>query len=275
MKLSIITINLNNAIGLRKTINSVINQTFSDFEYIIVDGGSTDNSVEIIKEFENKIAYWVSEPDTGIYNAMNKGIIKANGDYLQFLNSGDWLVNNSIIELFFHDSISCDLLYGNIIMVKPDGKLQINYGTGGAEITFLTFYFGFMIHSSSFIRRDLFSIYGLYDENLRIVSDWKFYLIAFGLNPSKIIYKNIEVSYYDLSGISVTQTELALLERKKVLSELIPYPILVDLKNVELELVRLSLIKKNIITSKIYQITQLSLVFLSRVINKMIMLYSK
>lgn len=79
MKLSIITINRNNAAGLRRTIESVVSQTYTDFEYIIIDGASTDGSVEVIKEYSDKITYWVSEPDTGIYNAMNKGILKAQG----------------------------------------------------------------------------------------------------------------------------------------------------------------------------------------------------
>jgi glycosyltransferase involved in cell wall biosynthesis len=89
MKLSVITINYNNAIGLRKTIESVVNQTFRDYEYIIIDGGSTDGSVDVIKEYADKIDYWVSEPDKGIYNAMNKGVAAAHGEYTNFLNSGD------------------------------------------------------------------------------------------------------------------------------------------------------------------------------------------
>ena len=87
MKLSIITINLNNAAGLRKTIQSVVNQTYIDFEYIIIDGFSSDGSIEVIKEYADRINYWVSEPDRGIYNAMNKGILKTSGEYIHFLNS--------------------------------------------------------------------------------------------------------------------------------------------------------------------------------------------
>ena len=82
MKLSVITINYNNRDGLKKTIESVVNQTYKDFEYIIIDGGSTDGSVEVLKEYSDKIDYWVSEPDKGIYNAMNKGIDIAKGEYV-------------------------------------------------------------------------------------------------------------------------------------------------------------------------------------------------
>src|SRR5438552_2810029 len=111
-QLSIITVNLNNAEGLEKTIQSVIRQQFSDYEYIIIDGASADGSVEVIKKFSDKISNWVSEKDSGIYNAMNKGIRLAAGNYLLFLNSGDTLCENSTARLFqpdlFDDIIYCD-----------------------------------------------------------------------------------------------------------------------------------------------------------------------
>ena len=111
MKYSIITINLNNSAGLRKTIESVVNQTFQDFEYIIIDGGSTDGSVDIIKEYSSRIDYWVSEPDRGIYNAMNKGIVQAHGDYINFMNSGDCFSKNTILEEIYAD-LSFDFVFG-------------------------------------------------------------------------------------------------------------------------------------------------------------------
>ena len=97
MKYSIITINYNNRDGLEMTINSVLEQTYKDFEYIIIDGGSTDGSLEVIKKHAAQIDYWVSEPDNGIYNAMNKGIRKATGDYLNFMNSGDTYHTSSVL----------------------------------------------------------------------------------------------------------------------------------------------------------------------------------
>ena len=98
MKYSIITINYNNRDGLEKTIQSVINQTCQDFEFIIIDGGSTDGSVDIIKKYNDRINYWVSEPDKGIYNAMNKGILQAHGEYLNFMNSGDCFFDNEVLN---------------------------------------------------------------------------------------------------------------------------------------------------------------------------------
>ena len=98
MKYSIITINYNNCDGLEKTIQSVINQSYQNFEFIIIDGGSTDSSVEVIKKYSNKIDYWISEPDKGIYHAMNKGIIQAHGEYLNFMNSGDLFYDNDVLK---------------------------------------------------------------------------------------------------------------------------------------------------------------------------------
>ena len=100
MKLSVITINLNDAEGLQKTLRSVWErQSFTDFEHIVIDGASTDGSVEVIKKYADKLAYWVSEPDKGIYSAMNKGIVRARGEYLLFINSGDWLADDVLAKV--------------------------------------------------------------------------------------------------------------------------------------------------------------------------------
>src|SRR5512145_3080868 len=90
-RISIITVNLNNSIGLERTISSVVNQNFCDFEYIIIDGARTEGRLNVIKRYNERLKFWISEPDKGIYDAMNKGLLKATGDYLLFLNSGDFL----------------------------------------------------------------------------------------------------------------------------------------------------------------------------------------
>ena len=115
MKLSIITVNLNNAGGLQKTIESVVTQTWLDFELIIVDGDSTDGSVEVIQQFNDSAIpqfHWVSEPDSGVYQAMNKGIRMAQGEYLLFLNSGDFLVDSNVLSQVFKFGFSADILFG-------------------------------------------------------------------------------------------------------------------------------------------------------------------
>ena len=234
MILSIITINWNNASGLKKTMLSVAAQTCGDFEYIVVDGASTDGSVEVIRRFEaafgNRLK-WVSEPDKGIYNAMNKGIGMASGDYLQFLNSGDSLVSDDVTECMFdalkrNDSPS--VLYGNMLKDIPNGKILKDKGFAGKAISLLGFYTGSLNHSSAYIKKSLFEKYGRYDESLKIVSDWKWFLQAIILGDETPAYTDIDVTLFDMSGISVTNRNLDKAERRKVLEELIPPTILVD-----------------------------------------------
>ena len=116
MKISIITVNYNDKDGLEKTIKSVLNQENTVFEYLVIDGNSADGSKDVIEKYKDKIDYWVSEPDSGIYNAMNKGILAATGDYLLFLNSGDWLYeNDSIANVDKLILESKDIYFGNAI----------------------------------------------------------------------------------------------------------------------------------------------------------------
>lgn len=115
MKLSIITVNFNDAGGLERTIKSVISQTFCDYEFIIIDGGSTDGSVEIIKVYSDRIDYWVSEMDRGIYHAMNKGVDQAHGDYCLFLNSGDSFYNDEVLEKLSKFESNDDIIVGKVV----------------------------------------------------------------------------------------------------------------------------------------------------------------
>lgn len=244
MKLSIITINYNNADGLRKTLESVAAQTYRNFEHVIVDGASTDNSLQIIKEYvnnnsinENPITIrWVSEPDNGIYNAMNKGIRKATGDYVQILNSGDILAAPDVTERIMgaleqtsniKHQTSVSLLYGN--MIKKDYTTGKILGKSGeVEYSLHNYYTGTMNHDCCYIRKDLFENHGLYDENLKIVSDWKWFLQVIGLGNVKPVYVDIDVTIFDASGISETNLEQRKKERRQVLEDLIPPAVLAD-----------------------------------------------
>jgi len=239
LKLSIITINLNNATGLFKTIESVFQQTATDFELIVVDGGSTDGSIEVIRVFEQKqsnsskpdfIDYlsWMSEPDTGIYNAMNKGILLAKGEYIQFLNSGDGLATKEVtMEMMNLIPEGCTIFYGNMLKQLPDKKIR-DSGFAGRMPTMLDFYIGTLNHSASYIRKSLFDRYGLYDESLKIVADWKWFLNVIALNNIVPVYKDIDVSVFDMTGISSINSEMDKEERRKVLSELLPSSVLAD-----------------------------------------------
>lgn len=194
-KLSVITINYNNAKGLQKTIESVINQTCDDFEYIIIDGGSDDNSLEIIKKYEKHITYWVSEKDDGIYNAMNKGIKQAKGEYCLFLNSGDYLFNNLVLQSTIGQGFNEDIVFGNINTEKG----IVNFPN---ILTILTFLNGTICHQAIFHKTDLFKKYSLYDEKLTIVADWEFLFKTIIIHNCSYRHINQVICYYDITGIS-------------------------------------------------------------------------
>jgi glycosyltransferase involved in cell wall biosynthesis len=233
MKLSIITINYNNAIGLQKTIESVQSQVSCDFEYIIIDGNSADGSVEIITQFKqstNLPINIISEFDSGIYNAMNKGIRIAKGDYVQFLNSSDCLINENVVAdmlVSLQATNYPSILYGNLMKQLP-GRILRDRSFNGKEITLLGMFTGTLNHSPVYIKRDLFIKYGYYDESLKIVSDWKWYLQVIILGEEKPLYTDIDVTLFDMNGISNIDTVLDKAEREKVLAELFPKAILKD-----------------------------------------------
>lgn len=233
MRLTVVTINRNNAVGLEKTMRSVASQTFKEFEYVVIDGASTDGSVEVIKKMETEFAHlkWVSEPDKGIYNAMNKGLRMASGDYIQILNSADCLASEDVMERML-DALEKNgnpsILYGNMIKCFTDGRMLVDKGFAGEEITFMGLFTGTLNHDPTFIRRDLFDKYGYYDENLKIVSDWKWYLQAIILGGEKPQYVDMDVTLFDMTGISETNKELDKAERKAVLEQMFPPAILDD-----------------------------------------------
>lgn len=232
--LSIITINRNNAAGLKKTLDSISCQDSRLFEHIVVDGASSDESISLIRHYADEIGHsvkWLSEPDNGIYNAMNKGIRMASGEYVQFLNSGDCLAGADVISCMYEalsQNSDPPILYGNMVKLMRDGSGLRDKGFAGRDITFLGLYQGSLNHSPTWIRRDLFDKYGLYDEGLRIVSDWKWFINAIVIGNEKPAYTDIDVTLFDMTGISETNQALNQAERKQVLNELIPSPILSD-----------------------------------------------
>lgn len=175
MKLSIITINYNDFSGLEKTIKSVIAQTFKDFQYIVIDGGSTDGSKEILEKYRNFLDIAVSEKDNGIYNAMNKGAAYATGEYLLFLNSGDELFDETTLENVCKKEISADIVCGRVLNYsEKDSYIKIP----PKVVTLYTFIGGSLPHPSAFIKRSLFQKVGGYSEAYRIISDWCFFVEA-------------------------------------------------------------------------------------------------
>lgn len=207
--ISIVTINLNNKNGLRKTIESVVNQTYFDkIEYIIIDGGSTDGSVDVIKEYADKISYWVSEPDSGIFNAMNKGVDASNGEYSLYLNSGDYFNSYDIIEKVY-DELDKDIVYGNENKLKQ-GRIAahtVNLAKYPDVLGERFFKMSALPHQSTFIKTSLLKQYK-YSENYKLLGDWLFFREM--IMVKKVSYKHIPIviSNYGLDGVSTTQRNL-------------------------------------------------------------------
>ena len=269
MTLTIITINYNNAYGLQKTIESVLAQTSTNFEYIVIDGASTDGSVEYLKTANYKLQTinykLVSEPDNGIYHAMNKGIRMAKGEYIHFLNSGDWLVDEHVVEKMLgelNEQIAQgqqpDVFVGNKIMIRPDGKIRPGHNDK-LPVTALTFYRGTIEHTSAYIRRAMFDVVGLYDETLRIVSDWKWYFEAVLHHNVKVSFTNLYVTYFDTTGISSTNLQLDKAERRKVLEELLPPAVLTDYDTYSFDIEQMQRLKRYPVIYKMVWITERSL----------------
>ena len=256
MKLSIVTINYNNAEGVERTLNSVLNQSYEKIEHIIVDGGSSDGSVDVIKRYVQKVesgkwkvesVIWSSEKDKGIYDGMNKGVKKATGDFVWILNSGDCAAAPDVVERMmgilseaesgkWKVESGIDILLGNIIHVYPGrkvvgGKRKVERGKPQLrEIgsSMLTFYSGTIPHDAAFVRRELFEKFGYFDEKMKICADWKLYLDMIALGGVQPWYVNIDVVLFDMSGVSNTNNKLRLAERREYLEQVLPAAVLKD-----------------------------------------------
>lgn len=265
MKLSIVTINYNDATGLAKTLKSVSDQHIPDgfeLEHVVIDGASTDNSVEVIKQYPH-VAKWISEKDKGVYNAMNKGIEIALGrrkvndfnrselvedktkggsseteHYIQILNSGDILASDDVLTRMFSFTNSLilegdpEILYGNMLKAMQDGKLvRDNCGGPGVGDSFLYFYRGTLNHDCAWIKRSLFDRFGLYDEDMRICSDWKWYVDAIAVGGVKPVYVDIDVTIFNMNGISESGGKNKAIieqERRGYLEQILPASVLRD-----------------------------------------------
>jgi glycosyltransferase involved in cell wall biosynthesis len=228
-KISIITINRNDADGLQKTIESVVGQTYRSYEYIVIDGASTDGSVDVIKKFSRNLSYWISEADTGVFNAMNKGIKQASGDYCYFLNSGDVLVSDTVLnDVFGTKEYTAPFINGH--QINDFGTHDQRASCHNRPLTLFDFYKGTIKHQATFIRRDLFDKYGLYDENLKIISDWKFFFEVIGLHNEQPEFVDIDIVRFRWNGMSTNPECKAKHqgEREAVLAELIPQSVQSD-----------------------------------------------
>lgn len=225
MHLSVITVNLNNKEGLQRTVESVIQQRFRDFEFIIVDGASTDGSIEVIKKLAGRSMenfHWLSEPDSGVYEAMNKGIRMSTGEYLLFLNSGDYLVDDRVFENIFSKPHTGDFLAGKC-NVSENGKV-IHTTNPPENITFGFLYNHGLAHQSTFIKREVFHKYGMYLEEFRYNADIEFWYRTIILQNCSTETLPYIITDYNIHGIS-TKEKFSETYRKEM-KEILSHPVL-------------------------------------------------
>lgn len=211
--LSIITINLNNSIGLRKTIESVLSQSFQNYEFIIIDGGSNDGSNVVINENKDRIDFNISEKDNGIYDAQNKGIEQAKGKYILFLNSGDVLVSNDTLKNAFDYQFTEDIVYGDIIYEKDGIEKRKRIFPD-----ILTTYFMLVDvigHQVQFIKRLLFLDYGLYDTQYSVVADYEFFIRVILKHKASTRHLPIPVATFNLNGFSSSPDQIKRINKER------------------------------------------------------------
>ncbi len=222
MKFSVITINLNNRSGLEKTIKSVIGQTNKNYELIIIDGGSTDGSYDVILENKDHFSYWISEPDNGIYHAMNKGVMVARGEFCYFLNSGDYIVNSTLFEDLSKIEITSDILSGNILKIRANGKYRTVIPHDNPSLHKLCIHS--LPHQASLIRREIFNEIGMFNETYKIVSDFDFFLRAIIIFRKSYQKVDIDFCYFNLDGISHNKSFFDLAKNESIACLKINFP---------------------------------------------------
>ena len=240
---SIITITFNNRSNLAKTITSVKSQDYKNIEYIIIDGGSNDGSVEIIKENESIISKWVSESDNGIYDAMNKGINFAKGDYVWFLNAGDVIHSPNTIKEIFSLSANADVYYGDTELVDDSGKSfgKRKLKTPPEKLSWKKMIDGMIItHQSLIIKRSLIP---LYDLNYKFCADidWTITVLQ---NSKNVFNTKMIISNFLMGGYSRANTIKSLKERYKILSKYFN-PVYVFLNHIKLGFIFIGHIIRN------------------------------
>jgi glycosyltransferase involved in cell wall biosynthesis len=219
-KISIITVCFNAEKTIEKTIQSVITQTYKNIEYIIIDGASNDSTVSVIEQLKSESITIISEPDSGIYNAMNKGIKASTGDYLLFLNADDHLLSNTVIENFIakiKDNCEADIFYGDLLIYNHTN------GTGkiwkAKQVSGKTLYNSTLPHPSTIYCRSIFEELGGYNESFKITADHDFFVQAY-VKGKKIQYINILATLFSTGGISTSKnyTELLKEERRRTIN---------------------------------------------------------
>lgn len=240
-KISIITATYNAADTLEQTIVSVINQTYSNKEYIIIDGGSTDGTIDIIKKYEDKISYWVSESDKGIYEAFNKGVRVATGDYIEFIGADDCFCDCDVISRVaekIEDTV--DILSCCQYAVEEHTGYQKEY-TNFLARNRATYSGGMVPHGSMFVKKEILEKYP-FDESYKIAGDYKFFLLAYYDTSIKIKYTDIFVLFFSANGASADEEVYE--ENHRIVQELhLPKSFVCDNRSVWRKVLRETLIR--------------------------------
>lgn len=225
--LSIVTVNLNNLEGLENSLKSIFRQTWQDFELIVIDGGSIDGSKEFLEENEDKITYWISEPDTGIYNGMNKGIEKCTGNYVLFLNSGDYFLSTNTLELCFDlvCNYKADVYYGQIMIDDSGTEKTITFPN---ELRLSYLKSKVINHQACFFERKTLQSLGGYNEEFSLAADYQFYLKAY-LEGKKFHPLLFPIVKYDVTGVSSVKMDNYRAEMDRIWTDTIP-PVLFNLE---------------------------------------------
>lgn len=225
MKVSIVTVNRNNASGLKTTIDSIRNQTFRDYELIITDGGSTDNSIDIIRANTDIITDWVSERDNGIYDGMNKSLIRCHGDYVIFMNSGDSFFSPDVLTIVFSTSSYADVIYGDVSFLKI---IKANPAIKSLQDFYCTSPF---CHQAVFTRTSLAKQIK-FDTDYKIVADWRMFYLIFA-QGGVFEYKPIVIAQCDSSGISNLDVRKNNAEQIRFLRTIYPDFVLTDYQELQ------------------------------------------
>ena len=215
MKLSVITVCYNEK-NIERTCQSIITQTTKDFEWVVIDGGSNAQTISILNKYKDRMSIFISEPDKGIFDAMNKGIKLSHGEYLNFMNGGDEFAQNDVIEKFIEKDFYGDIIYANSKVVEKDNRIRdVEYPNKVDKIYFVN---RCINHQASFIKRNLFAQYGLYNDQLKIASDWEKWIV-FAENNCTFEHWNETVAYFYHDGISSQMTKEHAQERSEILKK--------------------------------------------------------